>query len=170
MESVDYMYLRKILKNRKAMTPIMIGIIVAASVLAVFFIVMAVTIPYMKNDVNMEFIEGSIRGNATDDEALIFKVVCDFDNGTITNFRIYRNSVLYGSKNQTEVFEPRETRFIHIRYFDVNFGVTPPGETQNTTHLLFVDDAEYTIRMYYEDSNGIERPYTEAVFTYDRPN
>ena len=167
MESVNLMNLRKILKNRKAMTPVMIGIIVVASVISVLFLVLAITIPYTNKDVHMQINLNSIRGNTTDQESLIFKIVCDFDNGTVTKFEIYQDSVLFGDKNQTEVFSPRETRYIQIRYFDANLGVVPSGQIQNGTHLKFLDGFTYTLRIYYQDLDGIAKPYSEIEFDYN---
>ncbi len=64
------------------MTPLMIGLIVAASVVVVFFIVMAAVIPSMSHDLSMQIKDRSIKANSTlNDLSLKFNVMCDYAEG-----------------------------------------------------------------------------------------
>ncbi|MHA1213526.1 MAG: hypothetical protein ACTSSH_13840 [Candidatus Heimdallarchaeota archaeon] len=165
------MNLKRILKRRKALTPLMIGIIVAASVVAVLFIVLAATVPYINHNVAMSVQLISIRGNNTDEE-LIFRVNCDYDNGTLTKIEIYKNNELYGEKLDFNVeFGPRGTKYLGVKGFDAKTGTVPPAQVNATTdHLIFVHDDVYTIRIYFENLDGSYQAYSEMEFAFNSPN
>ncbi|HUT80906.1 MAG TPA: hypothetical protein VMZ29_06865 [Candidatus Bathyarchaeia archaeon] len=162
------MNIKKILKNRKAMTPLMIGIIVAASLLAVVFIVLAATVPYMNKEVSMSVQVSSIRGNVTR-EQLKFRIICDYDDGFLTDVEIYNDqNVKYGARNDLDMnFTARTQQYIGFKYFEPNFGVTPPGDVNATSnHLLFVVNNVYTLRIYYANTDGIAISHADFQFTY----
>ena len=70
----------------------MIGIIVAASVIAAFFVIMAATVPLYKRDVVIVVRDNSIQANSTDNKALSFRTICDYDDGYIKKIDIIRGS------------------------------------------------------------------------------
>ncbi|MBN1329008.1 MAG: hypothetical protein JXA54_06000 [Candidatus Heimdallarchaeota archaeon] len=161
------MNIKKILKNRKAMTPLMIGIIVAASLLAVIFIVLATTIPYVHNDVSMSVQLSSIRGNVTC-EQLKFRIIVDYDDGYLTDVEIFNDqNVKYGKRNDLGMnFTARTQKYIGFRYFEPIFGI--PSENVNATsnHLLFIVGNTYTLRIYYANMDGIAISFADFQFVY----
>jgi len=174
MVSVESMKLSSIIKNRKAMTPLMIGIIVAASVLAVFFVVMAATIPLYRKDLDMTVKDNSIRGNVTSNIHLSFRVICDYDVGILKEVVIFKDT---GQPTLTPVASNNETSLtfyksqeITITYnFTVDFLYTPvPPEGENPDGLfIFARYFEYTLRIYFEDQTGSVTGYKDYLFVFD---
>ncbi|NPE07278.1 MAG: hypothetical protein GNW80_03260 [Asgard group archaeon] len=171
------MKLSSILKNRKAMTPIMIGIIVAASVLAVFFIVMAATIPFYGQDLNMTIKANSIRGNTTDNIQLSFRMICDYDVGILKEVTILRDSIVYGD-NTPMAFRNGSAYWITLQKSQeltvtINFTASslfpplpPEGETAEGL-FIFGHFLEYTLRIYYEDQTGGVQAEKSFEFIFD---
>lgn len=160
------MKLSKILKNRKAMTPLMIGLIVAASVVAVLFIVMAAVIPVMKHELYMQVRANSVRANSTDSIQLRFNVLCDYTDGELWRVEIYQNNELYGFRNvDYELYRNNETT-VYVTHFDTDNTQAPPSEV-DAGRLVFQDDEQYTIRIYFRPI-GSDRTdlYSETVFTF----
>ncbi|NHJ33020.1 MAG: hypothetical protein FK732_09160 [Asgard group archaeon] len=168
------MKLSSIIKNRKAMTPLMIGIIVAASVLAVFFIVMAATIPLFGRDLNMTLAENSIHGNITDNVHLSFKIICDYEAGSLTKVEIYRNVTMFGDFTLVAYNNDSEISFLKNQGHVVTYNFTvdvlytplpPEGETAEGL-LIFGLHIQYTLRIYYENDSGTIDEYKDFVFTF----
>ena len=168
MDSVGSMKLSRIIKNRKAMTPLMIGVIVAASVVAVFFVIMAATVPLYKKEVYVSVREGSIQANSTDNKALSFKVICDYDDGYLRRLEIVRGNERIGYREVNYLLIKNYEKFITLEYFYAIVGVTPADQIEDgTNHLLFLDDDTYILRIFYEDVNGNEFDSQDYEFTYD---
>jgi hypothetical protein len=163
------MKLSKILKRRKAMTPVMIGIIVAASVLAIFFIVMAATIPLMRSEVHMEVFEETIRGNDTWAKSLNFLIVCDYDGGVLDKVEIYKGGEKWGERNLDLAFNKSETRFVGVSTFAPTTAAQLAGEV-NATDLMFMDGVAYVLRIYYSNLDGVQQPTEDFAFTYVLPD
>jgi len=166
MDSVHSMKLSKILKNRKAMTPLMIGLIVAASVIAVLFVVMAAVIPVMKQEVYMQIRIGSIKANSTDSISLVFRVMCDYDDGDLWSIEVYKDSQLYGTKNVEESFVRNEMRTIGLPYLLAEEGV-PIGEI-SSGRLVFQNGESYVLRIYFRTAGDTETIdlYSELAFVF----
>ena len=162
------MKLNKILKNRKAMTPIMIGIIVAASVLAIFFVVMAATVPLMKSEVQMEVFTSTIKGNDTWAKSLKFLIVCDYDDGVLDKLEIYKGGLIWGYENVDVLFTKSETKHLGISAFAASSAAISAGEV-NATDLMFIEGATYTLRIFYSNMDGVQQPTRDFVFTYTVP-
>lgn len=176
MDSVESMKLSKIIKNRKAMTPLMIGIIVAASVLAVFFIVMTATIPLYGRDLNMTIKNNTIRGNITSDIQLSFRIICDYDIGILKKVEIYRDSIVYGDmallayRNGTD-YEMTFTKSQEITV-TYNFTVNPlfpplPPEANVGGLFKFGQFLEYTLRIHYENEDRSVIGEKDFIFVFD---
>lgn len=171
MESVNSMKLGKILKKRKAMTPLMIGIIVAASVIAVIFIILAATVPIMSKEVHMGAVPTSIRGNSTNGEKLIFYVVCDYDDGILIKVGIEKNGVLYGEANVNLAFEKSEQRNIEIDLFDATSAAQTAGEYNATNNaLVFQQSEQYTLILTFTNLDNIVQPSSAFDFTFKLPD
>ncbi|NHK31707.1 MAG: hypothetical protein FK730_10170 [Asgard group archaeon] len=165
------MKLGKILKNRKAMTPLMIGIIVAASVIAVLFIIMAATIPLMNKDVHIGVIPVSIRGNSTNGEKLIFFIVCDYDDGYLVKLEIEKNGQLYGDIELNMLLEKEEQRNMQIDAFDATTAAQLAGEYNATNNaLVFQQNADYTLIVHYTNINGDLQQTDSFEFTFKLPD
>lgn len=152
MDCVDSMKLSRILKNRKAMTPLMIGIIVAASIIAVIFIVMAAVIPAIPRKVEMNIRTDTIKANATGDQSLKFRVICDYSDGKLIKAEVYKGETLYGEAIIDEVFEEKEEKEIIIGAFIATASV--PFLEKSGQNLVFQDGEEYTLTIYYESIDG----------------
>jgi len=163
---VHFMNLKRILKNRKAMTPLMIGIIVAASVIAVIFIIFAGVVPQFKKEVHMMVQPLSIRGNSTDRESLIFRATCDYAPGKIIKVEIYKEvlgeQTLYGERDVLFSFQKNEVQYLQVRFFYARGG----APVQNSTHLLFSLNEDYTLKITYTDISGINEYTMMYDFTY----
>ncbi|NHJ04115.1 MAG: hypothetical protein EAX90_04785 [Candidatus Heimdallarchaeota archaeon] len=160
------MKLSKILKNRKAMTPLMIGLIVAASVIAVLFIVMASVIPVIKQDVFLQIRDGSIKANSTDSISLIFNVMCDYDDGDLWSVEVYKDNQLYGTKNVEESFVRNEERTVNLPYLLAEDGV--PVSEIDSGRLVFQNGDTYVLRIYYHAPGETESLdiYSETSFVF----
>ena len=164
LDSVESMKLSRILKNRKAMTPLMIGIIVAASVLAVFFVVMAATIPLYRQDMNMTIKDNSIRGNTTDYVQLSFRIICDYDVGILKEVTIIRDDIIYGVdtpfayRNGSDywmTFQKSQELTVTFNFTsDPLYDPLPPEGKTPEGLFIFAPFFEYTLRIYYEDQTG----------------
>ncbi|NHJ85422.1 MAG: hypothetical protein FK734_08155 [Asgard group archaeon] len=163
------MKLARIIKNKKALTPLMIGIIVTASVVAVLFIVLAATMPfYVQRDVEMHLRENYIIVNQTDSVSLTFKVISDYQGGVIEKFEIYKNGIeptdLYGTfVNSTELFKNEERLFTVIFDATANAGGLDKDESN---HLVFIKGNVYTLKITYSDIDYTFTKYLEHSFTY----
>lgn len=174
MDSVESMKLSNIIKNRKAMTPIMIGIIVAASVLTVFFIVMAATIPFFGQDLNMTIKEGSIQGNTTDNIHLSFRIICDYDVGILKEVVIFKDTgqptlTLVAANNETPLTFHKSQEIIVTYNFtlDVLYTPIPPEDESPDGLFVFAHRYEYTLRIYYEDQTGSVTGFKDYLFVFD---
>ena len=165
MDSVNLMKLSKIIKNRKAMTPVMIGVIVAASVIAVLFIVMAAVIPVIKSDVDIFVNPVSIKSNSTTDQSLRFKVTCDHQDGTIYKVEIYKGETMYAAADTDEPILNREVKEITIPGF-VATEYAPASEIGSGGYLVFQHDAEYKMIIYFEDSDGSYQSTSSTTWTF----
>ncbi|NHJ46208.1 MAG: hypothetical protein FK733_00335 [Asgard group archaeon] len=163
------MKLSKILKNRKAMTPVMIGVIIAASVLAVFFVVMAATVPLMRSEVQMHVFDATIKGNDTWAKSLKFLIVCDNDGGVLDKVEIYKGGTLWGDRNLNIEFTKSETKFLGIDTFNPSSAAQAALEV-NATDLLFLEDVTYTLRIYYSNLDGVQQPTIDYSFVYEKPD
>lgn len=176
MDSVESMKLSKIIKNRKAMTPLMIGIIVAASVLAVFFIVMAATIPLYGRDLDMTIKANTIRGNETDYIQLSFRIINDYEVGILKKVEIYRDSIVYGDnallayRNDTSyelTFYKSQEKTVSYN-FTVNSLFPPLPPEANVGGLFkFAPFLEYTLRIYFENEDGSIVGQKDFTFTFN---
>ena len=171
MESVNSMKLGKILKKRKAMTPLMIGIIVAASVIAVLFIVLAATIPVMHKEVHMGAVPSSIRGNSTNGEKLIFYLVCDYDDGILVKVEIEKNGVLYGEADLNMAFEKNDYENIEIAKFEATAAAVAAGEYNLTSNALVLQqDDQYTLILTFTNLDHVVQPTDSFLFTFKLPD
>jgi hypothetical protein len=163
------MMIKKIIKNRKAMTPLMIGIIVAASVLAAFFIIMAATIPLMQKDTEMVVYTESIKGNDTESLTLKFQVISDYNYGTLDSVEVFRkigdDLVLYGDRSIGVDFNKSQVQLIGVAHLAPTQAAQDAGET-NGTSLQFVTDGQYYLRLYFTSAKGLEKQSQDYVFTY----
>jgi hypothetical protein len=174
MDSVESMKLSSIIKNRKAMTPLMIGIIIAASVLAVFFVVMTATIPLYGRELDMTVKENTFRGNVTSNIQLSFRIICDYDIGILKKVMIFKDT---GQPALTPVAANNETPLtfhksqeITITYnFTVDVLYTPlPPEGENPDGLfIFARSFEYTLRIYFENPTGSVTGFKDYLFVFD---
>ena len=168
MESVDSMKLSRIIKNRKAMTPLMIGVIVAASVIAVFFVIMAATVPLYKKEVIIVVRDNSIQANSTDNKALSFRTICDYNDGYIVKLEIVRGNERIAYRDVNYFMTKNSERYVTLDFFYAIPGVTPADEIESgTNHLLFIDSDTYYLRLTYEDVDGIEFDPLDYEFIYD---
>lgn len=177
MDSVESMKLSSILKNRKAMTPLMIGLIVAASVLSVFFIIMAATIPLYRQDLNMTIKDNSIRGNTTDYVHLSFRIICDYDIGILKEITIIRDDAVYGENTPFALRNGSDywMTFHKSQEITVTFNFTsnplydplPPEGKTGEGLFIFAPFFEYTLRIYYEDQSGGIQAEKFFDFTFD---
>jgi hypothetical protein len=171
MESVNSMKLGKILKKRKAMTPLMIGIIVAASVIAVLFIIMAATIPLMHKDVHIGIVPTSIRGNSTNGEKLSFFIVCDYDDGIVTKLEIEKNGVKYGEVDMDLTMVKKEYRQIEVEVFEATAAAISAGEYNATNGaLVFQQNDDYSIVVHFTNLAGDPQPTDSFLFTFKLPD
>ena len=155
----------------------MIGIIVAASVLAVFFVVMATTIPLYHRDLNMTIKDNSIRGNTTDYIQLSFRIICDYDVGILKEVTILRDSAVYGDKTPM-AFRNGSAYWITFQKsqeLTVTYNFTaselfpplpPEGETAEGL-FIFGPSFEYTLRIYYEGQTGGVQTEKSFEFIFD---
>jgi len=171
------MKLSSILKNRKAMTPLMIGIIVAASVLGVFLIIMAATIPLYGQDLEMSIKDNSIRGNTTDYVQLSFRIICDYNVGILKEVDIFRDSAVYGdntlmaSRNGSAYWltfhkSQEITVTFNFTYNPLYEPLPPEGKTPEDL-FIFGHFLEYTLRIYYENESGGIQAEKFYEFTFD---
>ena len=175
MYSVESMKISSIIKNRKAMTPLMIGIIVAASVLAVFFIVMVATIPLYGQDLNMTVKDNTIRGNITDNIHLSFRIICDYEEGILKEVVIFKDTgqpalTPVASNNETPLTFHKSQEIIVTYNFSVDVLYTPlPPEGESPDGLfIFARFFEYTLRIYFEDPTGSVTGFKDYLFVFDR--
>ncbi len=175
MDSVESMKLSKIVKNRKAITPLMIGLIVAASVLAVFVVVMAATIPLYARDLDMSIKTGSIRGNSTHLTQLSFRIICDYDVGILDKVEILKDegqpvltNVAYNNESSRSFFKSQE---ITVSY---NFTIDPlyvddilPPEGSDGGYFVFGRYFEYVLRIHFENEDGTVSGTKDYTFTYN---
>lgn len=150
------------------MTPLMIGLIVAASVVAVLFVVMAAVIPSMSHDLSMQIKDRSIRGNTTsNDFSLKFTVMCDYADGEVWRAEIHKNGALYGyfSLADENTFEKNEQRLVIVSYFLAESGI---NETEvDGGKLVFQDGHEYVLKVYYRPiESEILDIFCELAFAY----
>ena len=174
MDSVESMKLSSILKNRKAMTPLMIGIIVAASVLAVFFVVMAATIPFYRQELDMSIKDGSIKGNITDNIYLSFRIICDYDVGILKEVVIFKDTgqpVLtpVAANNETPItfYKSQEMTVTYNFTLDILYSPFPPEGENPDGLFIFGRYLEYTLRIIYEDQIGSVTGFKDYLFVYD---
>jgi len=159
----------KNLKVKKAMTPLMIGIIIAAAVLTILFIVLTATIPLMRHDVSITIPVNTIKGNETNRETLQFSIVCDYADGRLTKIQIYKevDSTLkrYGEKVVDLLLQERNVTKYTVAYFEADpFNV--PSEQINGTHLLFIVDDPYILKITYENISGVEKVSENIEFYF----
>ncbi len=150
------------------MTPLMIGLIVAASVVVVFFIVMAVVIPSMSHELSMQIKDRSIKGNSTiNDLALKFNVMCDYAEGEVWRAEIHKNGELYGyfSLADEGPFEKSDQRTIIVAYFLAETGIN--ATEVDGGRLVFQEGHDYVLRVFYRpiDSEILDT-YCELAFAY----
>ena len=163
MDSVNRMKLPKILKNRKAMTPLMIGIIVAASIVAVLFIVMAAVIPAISPKVELNVKPSSVMSNST--THLSFQVICDFDHGNLTKIELYKDQTLYSEVLVMYGFNVRDTKTIDVNGFTAASGV-PASEISLEGFVIFQVNQTYTLRLYYQNIAGGDQGSSSFSWTY----
>jgi len=148
------------------MTPLMIGIIVAASVISVIFIIFAAVMPQFQKEVHFMIQPQSIRGNSTDQESLIFRATCDYAPGKIIKVEIYKDVsgelVRYGEREVLFSFEKNEVQYLQVRYFYARGG----APVQNSTHLLFTINDPYVLTITYTDIGGTLEQTLSYDFTY----
>ena len=145
----------------------MIGIIVAASVIAVVFIVMAAVIPVIKQDVQMQIRPDSVFANSTDSTSIRFSVMCDYNDGDLWRVEAFKNDQLYGYKNVNFTFDRNQEKIINIEYLLANTIV--PSQEVNGSNLVFQDGDTYTLRIYFRnmgDTDTIDW-YTEQDFVFE---
>jgi len=172
MDSVESMKLSKIIKNRKAITPLMIGIIVAASVLAVFVVVMAATIPLYSRELDMSIKDNSIRGNSTHLTQLSFRIICDYDTGILKNVEILKDEgeltltpVAYSNVTKS-FFKSQEITVKYNFTKDDEYTVLPP-EGVTGDYFIFARYFEYVIRIHFENEDGTVTGTKDYNFTYN---
>jgi hypothetical protein len=173
MDSVESMKLSKIIKNKKAITPLMIGIIVAASVLAVFVVVMAATIPLYTRDLEMSVKANSIRGNSTDLTQLNFRIICDYDVGILTDVEILKDEgeplltyVAHYNGSNMEFFKSQELPMSLNFTKELGYNALPPEGTDGG-YFIFGRYFEYVLRITYENEDGSISATKDYDFTYD---
>jgi len=158
---------KNILKNRKAMTPLMIGIIVAASVIAVIFVVMAGVITVLPHDITMTIREGSVKGKNTNHLRLEFQVQCENENGTVYRIDITHDGVLYGHKYTNIQIGYRYTETIAVDYFDAD---DAPLAEKDGLKLLFVPDQVYVLTVHFYNLEGNNAGSVSLSFIYNIPS
>ena len=151
------------------MTPLMIGIIVAASVVAVFFVVMAAVVPFMQHDINMQIRDRSIKGNSTtEDFALKFNIMCDYQPGEVWRVEVFKDGELIGYANTPaeEEFDKNEERTVVVSAF--TFTGTNSSD-EDGGRVKFIEGEQYVLRVYYRELNSDATDiYTELGFGYAR--
>jgi hypothetical protein len=175
-DSVDSMkLLTKILKKRKAMTPLMIGLIVAASVIAVVFIVMAAVIPTIDNNLVMHIRDDSVRAvsNETIDVALRLRMICDYQDGMIYKAEVYNTntSELYGTYALNRTLARQTESEVIIPYFNASAAAITAGhfvnEANYTNVLKFMNGAEYQLKIFYRSMDSKVDTFDIETFVYE---
>ncbi|MHA1442024.1 MAG: hypothetical protein ACTSPK_09205 [Candidatus Heimdallarchaeota archaeon] len=160
---------RKILKNRKAMTPLMIGIIVAASVIAVIFVVMAGVITVLPHDIDMTLRDGSIKGVNTQHKKLEFQIQCENEDGIITSVNITKDGTPWGHTSVSVLVDYRTTGFIEIDFFSAHQNAITAGENDGTT-MVFVPDDTYVLVVEFKNTDLSNVGTVSLVFVYNVPS
>jgi hypothetical protein len=163
------MKLIKALKNRKGMTPLMIGIIVAASVIAVIFVVMAAVITVLPHDITMTLRDSTIKGVNTQHLKLEFQIQCENEDGVINKIEIYHDGLLYGHTDDSYFVDYRTTEEINIDFFIADED-TPIGEITDIIKLLFVPDQSYVLTVYYQNIDASNIGTVSLAFIYNIPS
>ena len=149
------------------MTPLMIGIIVAASVVAVLFVVMAAVVPTFNREVNMQVRPRSVKGNSTaDDFALKFNVMCDYAAGEVWRVEIFKGGEQIGYVNTPteDPFEKYEERTMIVNSF--TYVGTNSSDVQ-AGKVLFLNGEEYIIRILFRPvDSDITTLYSDYTFIY----
>ena len=172
MDSVESMKLSSIIKNRKAMTPLMIGIIVAASLLSTFLMLMTITIPLSGRDLDMSIKEAAIRGNTTDNIQLSFRVICDYDKGILKEVEILRTigdtDTIMGYRYDNEITFQKSEEFSVTYNFTANPNITilPPEGVSPDDLFIFGNNFEYILRIRFEDETGEITGEKDYTFTF----
>ena len=150
------------------MTPLMIGIIVAASVIAVIFVVMAAVITVLPHDITMTLRDSTIKGVNTQHLKLEFQIQCENEDGVINKIEIYHNGLLYGHTDDSHFIDYRTTEEINIDFFFADVD-TPAGEVDDFK-LLFVPDQSYVLTVYYQNIDASHIGTVSLAFIYNIPS
>lgn len=170
MDSVDSMRnLVRIFKKKKALTRISLGVIIGASVIALILIIMAAVVPFFSRDVSMFIRKDDIDPISGDNQmGLEFRVTCDYAAGHLYTIEIYKDDTLYGVNEAISMdFNKSQEREVVIESFTATGAV--PSEQVNGSVLLFQYSEEYTLTLWYEESDGspTELQYSRSfVFNY----
>jgi len=160
--------IRKILKNRKAMTPLMIGIIVAASVIAVIFVVMAGVITVLPHDISMTLRNSTVKGVNQQHKKLTFQIQCENEDGVITGVNIAKNGELYGHDTASYFIDYRTTEIIIIDFFIADDAAKIAEEVDlGGTLLVFVPDDTYVITVFYKNVDFSNEGSVSLEFVYN---
>ena len=148
----------------------MIGIIVAASVIAVIFVVMAGVITVLPHDVTMTIRDGSVKGVNAQHLRLKFQVQCENENGTIYRIEITYNGLDYGYKNADIDIGYRSTELIEADYFDGQSAAIDAGAVDGSNRLLFVPDQTYVLIIFFYNLEGNNEGSVSLSFVYNIPS
>lgn len=149
------------------MTPLMIGIIVAASVIAVIFVVMAAVITVLPHDITMTLRAGTIKGVNANHLKLEFQIQCENEDGVINEIEIYHDGLLYGHIDESYFIDYRTTEEINIDFFFAD--VDAPALEVTLGKLLFVPDQSYVLSVSYQNIDASNTGIVSLSFIYNIP-
>ncbi len=149
----------------------MIGIIVAASVIAVIFVVMAGVITVLPHDITMTLRDGSIKGVNTQHKKLVFQIQCENEDGIITSVNITKNSLSYGHTFDSFFVDYRTTGNIEIAFFIANTAHVSGAELDlDGTTMLFVPGDTYVLIVEFKNIDLSNVGTVALEFVYNVPS
>jgi len=147
----------------------MIGIIVAASVIAVIFVVMAGVITVLPHDIDMTLRDGSIKGINSNHKKLEFQIQCENENGIITSVNITKDGSAWGHTSISVLVNYRTTGFIEIDFFSAHQNAITAGENDGST-MVFVPDDTYVLIVEFKNTDLSNVGTVSLVFVYNVPS
>ena len=173
MDSVGPMNLYNLIKRRKGITPLMIGIIVAASVISLVFIVMVAVIPIMNYNLELNIRSGSIRDLSTsNDKGLRMNIFADYDAGQLYEVRILKNVdgtyLDYAYRDDITInFQEREEITVELSFFiAVSSNVEDPGTEIDNFNLVFISGSAYAVILKYRSLDFDYYDTNTVYFTF----
>ena len=151
------------------MTPLMIGIIVAASVIAVIFVVMAGVITVLPHDIAMTLRDGSIEGVDSNHKKLEFQIQCENEDGIITSVNITKGGLIWGHSSESVSIEYRTTETIVIDLFAASTACIAALENDGIT-MVFEPGDTYVLVVEYKNIELNRGGIVSLEFVYQVPS